>query len=543
LFSGNKTERAAAAVREYERLSANRGILDSHCEEIAERVVPRSKGLFLGKINPINVGDKKNEEIFDSSPAIALSRMVAIIDSLLSPRNETWHRLSANDPNLAKIRSVQLYFEEANQTLFRHRYAAKANFSSQNYQTLESSCAFGTGSMFVDALYGEQGLRYRNIHLGEIYFKENHQGQVDTAIRCFPMSARQALQKWPKTLPDTIRKTLVTDPDKEFWFVHEVKPRIEGYDPTRKDFKGMFYQSLYVSLEDKAELDEGGYNVFPYPAARFNKSHREPYGRGAFMDVLPAIKTLNLQKKVLLKQGHMAVDPIYLMHDDGIMDGFAAIPGTMVPGGVSKEGRQLVQALQPGNVSLGKDLMDLEKQAIDDASFVSLFQILIENPQMSATEVLERSKEKGILLAPPLGILQTEYHGALIERELDLLSMQGLLPEMPPELVEAGGGFRVDYESPLNRSQRSGESSGVMRTIESMLAVVNVTQNPEPLDFFNWDVIAKETAFNQGVPTRYMRSDEEVQAIRQGRAQQAEDEKAIQAAPAAAAMVKAANNA
>jgi len=538
MYSGNKTERADLAIKEYERLSKNRGTLDSHCEEIAERILPSSKGLFLNQYSPIIAGEKKNQEIFDSSPVIALSRMVAIIDSLISPRNQTWHRLAANSQELERIRSVQMYYEDVNKILFKYRYAAKANFPTQNSLTIESACGFGTGSLFMDQLLGEEGIRYRNIHLGELYLDENHQGQVDKAVRRFPLTARQAMQRWPKTVPESVREAAKNEPEKEFYFLHCVKPRTEGYDPGRKDFKGMIYQSLYVCEQDRSEMDEGGYNVFPYACARINKSHREPYGRAPFMDVLPAIKTLNLQKKVLLKQGHMAVDPIYLMHDDGIMNTFASMPGAMVPGGISKEGRALVQALQPGNVSLGKELMDLEKAAIDDASFVSLFQILIENPQMSATEVLERGKEKGILMAPPIGNLQTEYHGMLIERELDLLSMQGLLPEMPEELREAGGTFRIDYESPLFRSQRSEEGSGAMRTIESMLSVINVTQNPEPLDFLDLDVIVNEIAYIQGVPARFMRSAEAVQQIRAGRAQAQQNQEAIQAAPAAAAMMK-----
>lgn len=58
--------------------------------------------------------------------------------------------------------------------------------------------AFGTGATFSDKLqprYG-RGLRYRAIHLGEVRFCENHQGIIDTVIRRFPLTARQAAQKF-----------------------------------------------------------------------------------------------------------------------------------------------------------------------------------------------------------------------------------------------------------------------------------------------------------------------------------------------------------
>jgi hypothetical protein len=42
--------------------------------------------------------------------------------------------------------------------------------------------------------------------------------------------------------------------------------------------------------------------------------------------------------------------------------------------------------------------MMLEEQAlIKDTFLVSIFQILSENPEMTATEVMERTREKGIL--------------------------------------------------------------------------------------------------------------------------------------------------
>jgi hypothetical protein len=158
---------------------------------------------------------------------------------------------------------------------------------------------------------------------------------------------------------------------------------------------------------------------------------------------------------------------------------------------------------------------------------------------MTATEVMERTREKGILMAPTVGRQQDEYLGPLIEREIDVLNRAGLLPPMPEVLLEAGGEYRVVYDSPLSKAQRAEEAAGLMRTIEMSLNVVNVTQNPEPLDHFNWDVIVPEISDIQGVPARWMKDPKIVQAMRQQRAQQAQEQALVQAAPGAAAMVSA----
>jgi hypothetical protein len=535
---GEPSERAAQIIKEYQRLSADRGNFESHWKEIAERVEPSHRDLFSAQGAVTTKGDKKTELIFDSTAAVALDRFSAILDSLLTPRNQTWHRLMASDPALNRVQDVRLWFEEVNRILFKFRYAPKANFASQNQQNYSSLGAYGTGSVFIDSLAGETGLRYRNIHLSEIFFVENHQGLVDSALRYFRLTARQANQRWKEVLPERIKSALKTNPEQEFPFIHCVKPR-EDMDPTRADYKGMPYVSYYISVEGNVELDEGGFSTFPYAISRYKQISGEVYGRSPAMSVLPAIKTLNEQKKTLLKQGHRAVDPVLLAHDDGVLDSFSMRPGAVNYGGVSADGRPLVHALPVGNVSVGKELMDDERLLINDAFLVNLFQILTESPQMTATEVMERTREKGILLAPTIGRQQSEYLGPLIEREVDLLSIQGLIPPMPAALKEARGQYRIEYDSPLSRAQRAEEASGLMRTVETALQVVNVTQNPEPLDFFDWDIIIPEVGEISGVPARWMRSKEKVQEIRSGRAEEAQDQKLIQGAPAAAAMVKA----
>lgn len=539
----NKTQRAESVIKEFERLSSQRSNFESHWQEIAERVLPSSKDLFTNSLNGMTKGNKKNELVFDSTASVALNRFGAILDSLLTPRNQMWHKLAPNDPVLARNREVQLYLDEVNETLFRYRYAARANFASQNQQTYKSLGGFGTGSMFIDDLYGEPGIRYRNNHLGEIFIDENHQGQVDKVLRFFTMTARQVLQKWPDSAPTTIKEAVKTSPEKEFQIIHCVKPRTEGYDPTRKDYKGMKYESVYVSVTDKVELSEGGYEVFPYAISRYEQAANEVYGRSPAMDVLPAIKTLNEQKKTHLKLGHRTADPVLLVHDDGIIGNFSLKPGAMNPGGVDAQGRPLVQPLPVGNFSVSKEMMEEERMLINDAFLVTLFQILVETPQMSATEVLERTREKGILLAPTIGRVQSEYLGTMIEREIDVLSRQGLLPQMPEALLEAGGQFKIDYDSPLSRAQRAEEAAGTMRAIENALSIVNVTQNMDPLDHFNWDVVIPDMAAIQGVPAKYMRAFDQIQQMREGRAQAQQEQVAIQAAPAAAAMMKVANQA
>lgn len=528
---------AADIIRDFGQVAGLRANWESHWQEIAERVWPAMSGMFYDSGLGRTPGEKRTELVFDSTAAVALGRFASVVDSLITPMNEVWHRIRPSDPALRRVRRVREWFEESNRILVAKRNAPKTNFVSQNHTNYRMLGAFGTGCMYIDALDAEPGLRYKSIHLGEIYFAENHQGIVDKAWRRFPLTVRQAKQRWGERLPEKIRND--KNEHNVYWFIHCVKPR-NDYDPERLDAKGMPFASYYVSVEGQALVEEGGYNTFPYAITRYVQAPGEVYGRPPIMDVLPAIKTLNEEKKTVLKQGHRTVDPVLLVHDDGILDGFSLRPGALNPGGVTADGRPLVHALPVGNIAIGKELMDDERIVINDAMLVTLFQILVETPQMTATEVLERVKEKGMLLNPTVGRQQSEYLGPMIEREMDLLARQGLLPPMPPELVEAGGEYTIEYESPLSRAARAGEAAGFMRTVETALNIANVLQDPSPLDHFNFDVAIPEIAEIQGAPLKWMNTLERIQALREQRAQAQQEQTEIQSLPGSAAMIKAA---
>ena len=526
-------------IAEFAYIEGDRGVWDGHWEEIARLCLPAYSGQFSshGFNTP---GDKRTQNIFDSTAPIALGRFTAVLESMLTPRNQKWHGLRPMAKELTRNRNVRLYLDEVNSRLFQYRYAPSANFAGQNNQVYFSLGAFGTGAMFIDDLADGPGLRYRNVHLGELFLMENHQGVIDTAYRRFKLDARQARQWFGQdNLPEIIRADVPVNGQrgKKYEFLHVVKPRAD-VDPRRLDPKGLKWASYYVSRDYKTLIRESGYNTFPYAIGRYTQAPSEIYGRSPAMDVLPAIKTLNEEKKTMLRQGHRALDPIYLMHDDGVLDAFSAKNGAMVSGGVNADGRALVHTLPTGNIQAGEEMMKLESAPINDAFLVTIFQILVETPEMTATEVLERVREKGVLLAPTMGRQQSEYLGPMLDREIDVLSRQGLLPAMPPELVEAGGQYEVQYDSPLSRAMRMEEASGFARWTEMGIKFAVESQRPDVLDWVNIDEAYTEMGDIMAVPTRWMNGMEQVKVIRTQRQDAAQQQQLIDAAPAMSSVVK-----
>jgi hypothetical protein len=519
------TMTAADIIKRYEKLESERGIWESHWTEIADRVLPRYSDTFFNPTGEQIKGEKRTEKMLDSTAGIALERFAAAMESMLTPRTQKWHRLTPDDPVIAADRDSKIWFEQATNVLFKHRYASKGNYASQQHEVYMGLGAFGTGIMFVDA-HDQGGLRYQATDLKEILFELNHQGIVDTAYRKFSLTARQMQQRVNvgrfDSLPDCIR------------------PRVE-VETSKFDVRGKPFASYYIAVLGQHELSEGGYDTLPYQISRYVTGPGEKYGRSPAMFVLPSIKVLNEQKRTMLTQGHRSVAPVLLSHDDGILDTFSMAPGSMNPGGVTAEGRPLVHALPVGNLAAGQELMDMERQVINDGFLVTLFQILVDTPTMTATEVLERAREKGALLSPTMGRQQSEMLGPMITREVDVLMKQGLLPPMPPLMLEAQAEFEIVYDSPLSRSQRAEEASGWLRTLEAAIAYANTTQDLSVLDQFDVDVIYGQLAEINAVPASWMRDEGAVAQIRSDRAQAQQMQQMVEAAPAAAGVMKALN--
>lgn len=541
--SQREMDKVTELIREFTEMTIWRNVFAGQWEEVAQLVWPEHRNTFYyGTWNwP---GQKKTYQQVDATGMLALHRFAAIADSLLTPANSQWHQLEANDDYVMKDRQTRLYFDTLTKLLFKYRRNPLANFRGQNNSNWRSLGCFGNANMLIDAFdgrmhHGFRGLRYKAVPLGETFYGENHQGMVDRIYRWFRLTAGQAANKWGMDrLPGNLVAALQKDSQWPFNFLHVVKPR-NDYDPDRYDARGLPYSSHYVSMEGQCLMaEEGGYRTFPYAISRYDQTPREVYGRGPAQMVLPALKTLNAQKATFLKQGHRASDPVLLMADDGIM-GMDLTPGAQNKGGVTEDGKLLVHPLPTGNIAINEKMMGEERGIIDDMFLVTLFKVLSEHPNMTATQVIELVNEKGILVAPTLGRQETEYLGPMIEREIDVLNALRLAPPMPPRLREAQGEYQVVYTSPLALSQRAQQAAGFIRTVETAKEIVNITQDPSYLDVFDFDVALPEIAQIQATPERWMADDRKMQGKREARAKAQQVQAQIQAMPAQAAMLKA----
>ena len=512
------------------KLAGDRNTWETHWEDVARYILPEQDE-FRRKRAP---GEKRQEFIFDSTGTIAVRSLTSIMDSLLTPLNQEWHTFESDIPELNRIPAVGKFFDEVTRRLFRARYRPEANFAGQNWERWQSIVTFGTGSLFIDDALGS-GPNYKSIHLQETYFQENNVGRIDVCYRKYEMTAKKAAETFGfENLPEKMQNALgdAKEPNKVFEFIHAVMPNVD-YNPERGNPEFMPFRSWHVAMDERKMLRASGFTSFPYSVGRFSTSPSEIYGRGPAMEMLPQIKVLHEERKTQLTAGHMQIHPTTLLRDDGVITSVDLRPGGTIVGGLDDQGNPAIAPFNLGaDMNLSFDMRESDQNTVKSGFMLHLFEILIDKPQMTATEFLGRAQEKGMFLTPTIGRQMNESLGPQIDREIDILQQAGELPEPPPELVEAGGIGIAKYTGPMARAQKAESSAGASRTVQ--IAMETAAVEPSILDNVDFDAFIRMVHESQGAEQALMKDPELVAQIREQREQQATLQALADAAPGVA---------
>ena len=522
-------------IKRQDSLASQRSNWDSLWQRVADVVSP-VKG-FTATRTP---GQRNEQNIFDSTAVSDSEKFASVMESMLTPRAQKWHSLKPKNPDLENNQAIMEWCEYVTDMLFSLRYSARANFAGQFHEAFLSLGNFGTGAVYVADDVG-RGIRYKSVFLGELYITENAHGFIDTVYRKYSMSPQQAMAEYgadADNLPDKLKQDFQQGKyDTSYCFIHAVIPQDDAQE---KLPPGMRWASYHVCVDNKMLVRKpSGYFSFPYAIGRYITEPGEVYGRGPGITVLADIKTINQMSKVNLRAAELSVTPPLVAPTlDNLSGGIKFMPGAVNYGTMTMDGKPLLAPVSlAGSVPIGLEVEEQRRQVIHRAYLVDLFDILIREPGMTATQALLRAQERGMLLAPILGRMQAEMISPTVERELDIISRAGLLPPPPEELTESGGVvLSIEYDAAINRAQRSEEATAIMQTLEMALPMAQV--DPAITKLFKFVEVGRELANINGMPAKLLNTPEEVYAMQQAEQQAQMMQQAIAAAPAMTQSVK-----
>ena len=372
------------------------------------------RGSNIGMAGPNSTSRVKS--IYDNTGMMACDRLASGMESLVTPQSEKWHGLTVADVLHDKTTDEEnIYLERLRNFQFALRYDPRAGFIPSHQKAMRSCVAFGTGVVYVEQDDGRTRagdnastpFRYQYCPLNENLLATNDYGNVDTNYRVRNFTVKQLVNKFTyKKVSSRVQTAWDNQEfDQTVPVVHAVCPRMEmGSNNLEGTMKGSQIASYYCEVEQKHMLDDGGFHEFPFAIYHWLQQDNGPYAELPVMLALSEIKSLQLMGKGELRAFGQWTDPPLGMPNDGVMNRPNLNPRAVNPGAVGPDGslrvKPLITAQSP---DFAEKVMEVRRAAVKETLYINLFQTLIKNPEMTATEAMIRSNEKGELLGPAGG--------------------------------------------------------------------------------------------------------------------------------------------
>lgn len=486
---------------------------------------------------------RRSKEIYDGEAVWASERLAGGVESTVSPRSQKWQDFVLDGPFSPDPTDVEEeWLDRLRDYNFGVRYDARCNFALANQKAIRSAVTLGTGILYSEENLGRKGIDpvrvpffYRFVPVIECYLGIDAYDDVDRCVRISEMTASGAaayfgIENLSQKVQDAAKD--VKRSQETFTFMHAVIPRDEADDYKTKR-AGMAFASFWAEVETRHLIRDSGFFTFPYQVMWWDQVDNSPYGQSPIMSVLGDVKMLQAMSKSALQAAQQMVKPPLATMAGMYNQRLNLNPGAVNPGYVDDAGRMKAQPIITNqNPSFAENLMELKRQGIRRSTYVDLFQTLVQNPNMTATEAIIRANEKGELLGPA-GAKIEAAHSKCTEREIDIIQRKGAFDGNSPLAAPddaIGRSVGVRSTGPLARLRRMQELQGVESVMQmaGMFAQYDPSVAADVLDRIDHDETLELAREIRGAPRKMFRTDEEVAERRQDRAQQQEQVAAAQ---------------
>lgn len=519
-----------------------------HWQDINRVLLPRT-GHFFGEKS--NNGTRRNQDILDNTATKALGTLAAGMQSGLTSPARPWFKLETQDSELMDVKAVSAWLDKVTQILLTV-FARSNTYKALHGMYVELGAYAVASSMVLPDF--QDVLRFYPLTVGEYSLAANQRGVVDTMARKFQMTVEQIVgsyvmqggaEDWSKT--STTVKNLWDRCKYDAWVPvsHLIQPR-KKRDYNRRDAKNMPFESVMIEdgADDGRVLNESGYRRFPALTPRWTVSGQDVYGSDC-PGMVALGDIIQLQQEQLSKGKGIAYQtdppvqvPVSLRNQETDL-----LPGGLTYVDMVGQQNTIRTAFDvPINLQhLREDIQDVRSR-INGAFFSDLFLFLSSmeglRGKMTAREVAEIHEEKLLMLGPVVENVGSELQAPLVDLAFDFALEAGILPPPPRELSEQGAELKVEFIGVLAQAQRSVSMASVDRWVSAVASIAAAKQDPTVWDKVDTDQVTDKAAGYLGIDPELVRGDDEVEAIREQRAQAMQMQARAEAAERAAATAK-----
>ncbi len=531
--SDNEDRTVHRVLARFDSLRSMRSNYEPVWDEITDYVLP-SRGSY-SDLRTNTPAQRRDRKVLDITGIVACRTLAARVVTEMTSQGERWFDFRMEDPELDRNENVRRFLYEVGDKVYN---VLQDGWRLPHIEVTTDWIAYGTACLYVQAVEHEKKeteIVFKSIPITELFIAESFKGIPDTVFRYFRLPLRQIAQEFgTDKFTVEMEKMLEKDPDAMFDVIHAVYPS-DTYVTDGKMKQNMKFKSCYVLRDQKILLSEGGFKSMPFIVLRFWKRTGEPYGGSPAWDALSDIRMINVMSETALRSFQMEAFPPLLAASDGVIMPLKTMPNGVNIGGMSPEGKRLIEPLVTGSkTQLAFEVLEQRRQAIRNAFFIDPL-INRENSIRTAAEVQKRASEELNGIGPFVNRYEQEYLEPLLDRLLVFVLETMYDPEDIPEELQ-GMTTKIEYTAPLARTQRA-------RQLDSTVTFLQLLQTVAQADPSIMGVLKKDSLVGMltdllGVPYYIMKTQEELMMEQQQAQQQQMMEQLMQAGPAMAQTLK-----
>ncbi len=458
-------------------------------------------------------------QLYDATSLDTADVLASGFMNYLTPPTSKWFGLRPANPALAADKEVLDFLEDVaaqvNATL------NGSNFYYEMHPAYKSSGVYGT-SILMEEADTEDDVRFTNLPIKTVSIVEDARGRVAEFYIEFEYTAYQAATRWgkdklSKEMQEEVNKR---DPAKKHPFILFIGRRWRK-DVTKEDKMNMDIEAIWIDVKGKMIIEEGGFNEFPAFCHRFDKRPQIAWGFSPAMKALPMARLLNAIAKTNLRAMMKQTDPPVAIPHNAFLMPFNTNPRAIntYKKNVMDSGKDIFPFGNYGNVDVGMLAIQHYAKQVKSLMFNDVFLAFDDiTKQMNNPEVMERINEKMSLLGPAVGRYTGDVLDPIVIRTIGILWRRGKLPK-PPDAMRENPAYLIYYVSQLAQSQKRSEMNALATALNFTGQMIAYA--PEAKDKINVDKTVDIIWDVTGAPIKILRSDNEVDAIRQNRAQEA----------------------
>lgn len=520
--------------RRLNELKSIRSPWEAIWQSLADFIEPTRYRPFGGSEGP-----KSRASIIDSSGTFALNTLASGMHSGITSPARPWFKLATFDPDLKEYGPVKNYLSQVEKRM--REVFGKSNIYPAFHQGYGDLGQFGQS---CGILVEDEKATVRMLQLlhGRFWIARDENGIATTLYRQFTWSVQRIVSRFGYAKCSQVIKSAYDQGnyDKTFDIGHAVEPRLNR-DQSKIDKANKRFLSNYWEVDHSGErdlLEESGFDENPIIAPAWSIAGEDHYGVSPGQIVLGDIRMLQKEQRWKAEGIEKIVRPPMTGPTSMKNNPISLLPGEITFVDVTSGSAPYRPAIEV-NLRLGElnqDIRDVQNR-IDRGFYADLFLMLanMEGVQpRNVLEIAERKEEKLLALGP---VLENIYNGQLaptIDRTFAILERRGELPPPPPELQ--GQDLQIEYTSILAQAQKA-VSTGAIERISSFVGNLAAVK-PEVLDKFDADQAVDVYAEAVGADPSLIVSDDDVKAVREGRAQQMQQAQQMEAAATMAPAVK-----